>query len=115
MDGQITIWDLVGERDINILSIAETIEIINRECGLNLTLDKFFGDYRQKLKHGWVISIEYANYFADEEEVINDKASGNRFISLGIMSQKGGLGSPVDTIDECVETINFWVERQGMK
>ena len=114
---QITLWDLVGnhERDINKLSITETVDIINGECGLNLKFDKFFEDYRQKLKHGWVISVEYDNYFTDEEDMVWDSKTGARFIGLDIMSQKGGLGMPADTIDECIKTINSWIERHGMK
>ena len=114
---QITLWNLINnnERDINKLSIEETVDIINRECGLNLKFDNYLKDYRQKMKHGWVIAVEYSNYYADYDEDMKGEATGDRFVDLSIMSNKGGLGKPCDSIEECIETINRWIERQGMK
>lgn len=104
--------------DINKLTEIEMVDIVNRECGLNLKVDKFFEDYRQKLKHGWVIAVEYSNYFADDddEEIYNDlDGNGARFVDLSIMSPKGGFGMPCDSLEECIETIKGWIEKQDMR
>ena len=111
MEHQITLWELLkaNERDINKLSEQEAIDIINRECGVNLAYSSKTEDFKAKLKHGYILSVSYSNYFADddfEENYYNGIATGPLFIGVDIMSSHGGCSSPIDTLDEAIEMIN---------
>lgn len=116
--GQITIFD-IPEVDFNLMTEQEAVDYINRKLGLRLKYDKFFKDYRQKLKHGFVLSVEYDHYFADDDfdnhNYYDEVATGDLFIGVDIMSSKGGISTPTDSMDEAIETISSYLERWGLK
>lgn len=108
--GQLSLFDLSNENeDINFLSEKEMVDILNRRLNLNLKYDSFFEDYRQKLKSGFTVSVEYSRYFGDEEW--GEPPTGDLFIAVGIMSNRGGYGGPCDTLEEAIECIQGHIDR----
>ena len=118
LEGQISLFDLPSV-DINTMTEQEAVEYINNKLGLKLTYNNKFEDYRQKLKHGFVLSVEYQRYFADQD-FDNDNyyggiATGDLFIGVDIMSPHGGISTPTDSMDEAIDTINRFMEGWDLK
>lgn len=116
--GQISLFDLPTV-DINQMTEQEAVEYINNKLGLKLTYNNKFEDYRQKLKHGYILSVEYERYFTDEDfdngNYYDSIATGDLFIGVDIMSSHGGISTPTDDMDEAIDTINRFTERWDLR
>lgn len=94
MEGQMTIFDFIKVETPNSLDDLPEIDMVNmiaRAVGLNFQPHDVSG-WRDKRK-GTEYTVKYSHYS------IGDHA---KFISCGYGNNKGGAGSPCDTVDEAI-------------
>ena len=115
MDGQMTIFDFLPppEDDLETLDEEVMVARIAERTGLKFTPEKIsplydptYTNYKAKYKTA-TIDVDYSEYDTGDEK------HGKRYIGVGYWNpkEKGGSGSPCDSLDEAVKKIQGYIRR----
>ena len=110
MDTQMTIFDFLqpnisDANNLDNLPEAEMVKMIMAATGLDFEYRDDFWRYEAKRK-GVKYEVGYSNYQLDDNH--------KRFISCGYGNNKGGSGSPCDTVQEAISFFQRALARGGV-
>lgn len=95
MERQMTIFDYLGEQELENMTEEEMVAEVGARLGLKFTLNPNYHEYICKYK-GRTCTVSFDNYNT------GDDRQGKRFISAGYETKTGGTSGPRDSVDEAV-------------